>query len=66
LQNHVILVNTTESSISILKEIGENNEFLQNYNYSKLNFLYKYFRAETIINSTKQLIKNGVYTKKII
>ena len=40
LQNHVILGNTTESSVSKLKEIGENNVFLQNYFYSKLNFIY--------------------------
>ena len=66
LQNHVILGNTTKSSVSKLKEIGENNVFLQNYNYSKLNFFYKSVSAETIIISTKQLIKNGVYKKKII
>ena len=66
LQNHVILSDILEDSVSIYKEIGENNDILQNYNYSKLNFLYKSVRAETITNSTKQLFKNGNDSKKTI
>ena len=66
LQNHGILSNIPVDSVSILKEIGGNNDFLQNYNNSKHNFLYKSVRAETVCNGTKQLIKNGIDTKKTI
>ena len=37
--------NIPVNSVSIYKEIGEHNDFLQNYNNSKLNFLYKFVRA---------------------
>ena len=66
LQNNVILSKTPQGSFSKINEIGENNDFLQNFNYSKLNFLYKSFLSETVFNSTKRLFKNGVYKKKII
>jgi len=66
LQNHGILSNIPVDSVSIQKEIGENNDFLQNYNNSKLNFLYKSFRAGKVFNGTKQLIKNGIDTEKTI
>ena len=66
LQNHVILRHIPLDSISIHKEIGENNDFLQNYNNNKLNFLYKSVMAGKVFNSTKQFTKNGVDTKKTI
>ena len=51
-----------EDSVSIHKGIGENNDFLQNYNNSKLNCLYKSVRTGTVFNGTKQHIKNGIDT----
>ena len=66
LQNHGILRSIPVDSVSIHKEIGENNDFLQNYNNGKLNFLYKSVRAGTVCNGTKQLIKNGIDTKKTV
>ena len=66
MQNHGILSNMPVDSVSIHKEIGENNDFLQNYNNSKLNFLYKSVRAGKVCNGTKQLIKNGIDTKKTV
>ena len=53
LQNHGILSNIPVDSVSIHKEIGENNDFLQNYNNSKLNFIYKSVSAGTVCNGTK-------------
>ena len=53
LQNHGSLSNIPVDSVSIHKELGENNDFLQNYNNSKLNFLYKSVRAGTVCNVTK-------------
>ena len=66
LQNHSILSNIPLGSVSIHKEIGENNDFLQNYNNSKFNFLYKHVMAGKVCNGTKQLIKTGIDTKKTI
>ena len=58
LQNHGILRNIPVDSVSIHKEIGENNDFLQNFNNSNLIFLYKSVGAGTVCNGTEQLIKN--------
>ena len=66
MQNHGILNKIPIDSVSIHKEIGEINDFSQNYDNGKLNILYKSVRAGTVCNGTKQFIKNGVDTKKTV
>ena len=66
MQNHGIQSIKHEYSFSIHEEIGENDDFLQSFNNSKLNYLYNPFREGTVCNGGKQLTKNGVDTKKTI